>query len=160
MQVKAYREKINAKFQEIAGQALSWGADLISNFVSGIKNGFGKIKSAMSGLANVVKSHIHFSEPDVGPLSDFHTYAPDMMKQFAKGIDENLPLVEDSMNRMGNMIRGNMQFSTEGVNRGATYNGGITINVYGAEGQNVRELAREIEKIFTLQDNQRRAAYA
>lgn len=154
------REKINAKFQEIAGQALSWGADLISNFVSGIKNGFGKIKSAMSGLANVVRSHIHFSEPDVGPLSDFHTYAPDMMKQFAKGIDENLPLVEDSMNRMGNMVRGNMQFSTDGVNRGATYNGGITINVYGAEGQNVRELAREIEKIFTLQDNQRRAAYA
>lgn len=154
------REKITAKFQEIAGQALSWGADLISNFVSGIKNGFGKIKSSMSGLADVVKSHIHFSEPDVGPLSDFHTYAPDMMKQFAKGIDENLPLVEDSMNRMGNMIRGNMQFSTEGVNRGATYNGGITINVYGAEGQNVRELAREIEKIFTLQDNQRRAAYA
>ncbi len=154
------REEINAKFQEIVSQALSWGADLISNFVSGIKNGFGKIKSAMSGLANVVRSHIHFSEPDVGPLSDFHTYAPDMMKQFAKGIDENLPLVEDSMNRMGNMIRGNMQFSTEGVNRGATYNGGITINVYGAEGQNVRELAREIEKIFTLQDNQRRAAYA
>jgi len=154
------REKINAKFQEIASQALSWGADLISNFVSGIKKGFGKIKSAMSGLADVVRSHIHFSEPDVGPLSDFHTYAPDMMKQFAKGIDENLPLVEDSMNRMGNMIRGNIQFSTEGVNRGATYNGGITINVYGAEGQNVRELAREIEKIFTLQDNQRRAAYA
>ena len=154
------REEINAKFQEIVSQALSWGADLINNFVSGIKKGFGKIKSAMSGLANVVRSHIHFSEPDVGPLSDFHTYAPDMMKQFAKGIDENLPLVEDSMNRMGNMVRGNMQFSTEGVNRGATYNGGITINVYGAEGQNVRELAREIEKIFTLQDNQRRAAYA
>lgn len=153
-------EEISTKFKELISKALSWGADLISNFVSGIKNGFGKIKSAMSGLANVVRSHIHFSEPDVGPLSDFHTYAPDMMKQFAKGIDENLPLVEDSMNRMGNMIHGNMQFSTEGVNRGATYNGGITINVYGAEGQNVRELAREIEKIFTLQDNQRRAAYA
>lgn len=154
------RDEINAKFNEIVSQALSWGADLISNFVSGIKKGFGKVKSAMSGLADVVRSHIHFSEPDVGPLSDFHTYAPDMMKQFAKGIDENLPLVEDSMNRMGNMVRGNMQFSAEGVNRGATYNGGITINVYGAEGQNVRELAREIEKIFTLQDNQRRAAYA
>lgn len=153
-------EEINAKFGEVVQKALSWGADLVSNFASGIKSAFGKVKDAVSGLAGLVSKHIHFSEPDVGPLSDFHTYAPDMMKQFAKGIDENLPLVEDSMNRMGNMIRGNMQFSTEGVNRGATYNGGITINVYGAEGQNVRELAREIEKIFTLQDNQRRAAYA
>lgn len=153
-------EEINAKFGEVVQKALSWGADLVSNFASGIKSAFGKVKDAVSGLAGLVSKHIHFSEPDVGPLSDFHTYAPDMMKQFAKGIDENLPIVEDSMNRMGNMIRGNMQFSTEGVNRGATYNGGITINIYGAEGQNVRELAREIEKIFTLQDNQRRAAYA
>ena len=153
-------EEINAKFGEVVQKALSWGADLVSNFASGIKSAFGKVKDAVSGLAGLVSKHIHFSEPDVGPLSDFHTYAPDMMKLFAQGIDQNLPLVENSMNRMGNMIRGNMQFSTEGVNRGATYNGGITINVYGAEGQNVRELAREIEKIFTLQDNQRRAAYA
>ena len=154
------REKINAKFQEIAGQALSWGADLISNFVSGIKNGFGKIKSAMSGLANVVKSHIHFSEPDVGPLSDFHTYAPDMMKQFAKGIDENLPLVEDSMNRMGNMVRGNMQFSTEGVNRGATYNGGITINVYGAQGQSEQQLVDILMDEITRRTGRTKAVWA
>ena len=153
-------DEINAKFNEIVSQALSWGADLIKNFIEGIKSKIRDLKNAVGNVASNVKKMIGFSEPEEGPLSDFHTYAPDMMKQFAKGIDENLPIVEDSINRMGNMIRGNMQFSTEGVNRGATYNGGITINVYGAEGQNVRELAREIEKIFTLQDNQRRAAYA
>lgn len=154
------REEINAKFQEIVDQALSWGADLIKNFIGGIKSKIRDLKNAVGNVASGVKSFLGFSEPEVGPLSDFHTYAPDMMKLFAQGIDQNLPLVEDSLNRMGNMVRGNVQFSTEGVNRGATYNGGITINVYGAEGQNVRELAREIEKIFTLQDNQRRAAYA
>lgn len=153
-------EEINAKFDEVAQKALSWGADLIKNFIEGIKSKFRDLKNAVGNVASGVKSFLGFSEPEVGPLSDFHTYAPDMMKLFAQGIDQNLPLVEDSLNRMGNMVRGNMQFSTEGVNRGATYNGGITINVYGAEGQNVRELAREIEKIFTLQDNQRRAAYA
>jgi len=153
-------EEIGAKFQEIVDQALSWGADLIKNFIGGIKSKIRDLKNAVGNVASGVKSFLGFSEPEVGPLSDFHTYAPDMMKLFAQGIDQNLPLVEDSLNRMGNMVRGNMQFSTEGVNRGATYNGGITINVYGAEGQNVRELAREIENIFTLQDNQRRAAYA
>lgn len=153
-------EEINAKFDEVVQKALSWGADLIKNFIGGIKSKIRDLKNAVGNVASGVKSFLGFSEPEVGPLSDFHTYAPDMMKLFAQGIDQNLPLVEDSINRMGNMIHGNMQFSTEGVNRGATYNGGITINVYGAEGQNVRELAREIEKIFTLQDNQRRAAYA
>ena len=153
-------EEISTKFKELIDKALSWGADLVGNFVSGLKDKWKSAKSAVSEFAGGIKSFLGFSEPEVGPLSDFHTYAPDMMKLFAQGIDQNLPLVENSLNRMGNMIRGNMQFSTEGVNRGATYNGGITINVYGAEGQNVRELAREIEKIFTLQDNQRRAAYA
>lgn len=153
-------EEIKAKFDEVVQKALSWGADLIQNFIGGIKSKIRDLKNAVGNVASSVKKMIGFSEPEVGPLSNFHTYAPDMMKLFAQGIDQNLPLVEDSLNRMGNMVRGNMQFSTEGVNRGATYNGGITINIYGAEGQNVRELAREIEKIFTLQDNQRRAAYA
>ena len=154
-------EEISTKFKELIDKALSWGADLVSNFVSGLKDKWKSAKNAVSEFAGGIKSFLGFSEPEVGPLSDFHTYAPDMMKLFAQGIDQNLPLVENSLNRMGNMIRGNMQFGTGGVNnRGTTYNGGITINVYGAEGQNVRELAREIEKIFTLQDNQRRAAYA
>ena len=154
-------EEISTKFKELIDKALSWGADLVSNFVSGLKDKWKSAKKAVSEFAGGIKSFLGFSEPEVGPLSDFHTYAPDMMKLFAQGIDQNLPLVENSLNRMGNMIRGNMQFGTGGVNnRGTTYNGGITINVYGAEGQNVRELAREIEKIFTLQDNQRRAAYA
>lgn len=153
-------DKVKNGFSQKVQDAKNWGHDIIQNFIDGIKEKWENLKKTVGQVAESIKSYLGFSEPEVGPLSDFHTYAPDMMKLFAQGIDQNLPLVEDSLNRMGNMIRGNMQFSTEGVNRGATYNGGITINVYGAEGQNVRELAREIEKIFTLQDNQRRAAYA
>ena len=83
-----------------------------------------------------------------------------MMKLFAQGIDQNLPLVEDSLNRTGNMVRGNMQFSTEGVNRGATYNGGITINVYQREGENDTEFARRIADIINSDVQRKRAVYA
>ena len=36
-------------------------------------------------------------EPDEGPLSDFHTYAPDMMALFARGIRDNAHLVTEQV---------------------------------------------------------------
>ena len=153
------REKINAKFQEIAGQALSWGADLISNFVSGIKNGFGKIRSAMSGLANVVRSHIHFSEPDVGPLSDFHTYAPDMMQEFAKGIRDNERVITDQIAKSFDF--GDSMINPV-INSGSMVGGGtnITMNVYGAQGQDMREFANYVISILDQRVNRRQRVWA
>ena len=59
----------------------------------------GDVKGAMSDIANTIKSYIHFTEPDVGPLSDFHTYAPDMMKQFAQGITDNKGIITDAVSQ-------------------------------------------------------------
>ena len=80
-------------------EALNWGRDLINNFVNGIKEGFGKVRDAMVSLGDLVSSFIHFSEPDVGPLSDFSTYAPDMMKTFAEGIKANENVVRRQMEK-------------------------------------------------------------
>jgi phage-related protein len=60
--------------------ALQWGKDLISNFVSGIKSTVGKVGDAVFGVADKIASFLHFSEPDEGPLSNFHTYGPDMVE--------------------------------------------------------------------------------
>lgn len=81
----------------LAGSAWNWGSDLMSNFINGIRAWFGNLMATVSNVASVVRSYIHFSEPDRGPLADFHTYAPDMMKEFAQGIYENSDLVADAM---------------------------------------------------------------
>ncbi len=83
--------------KSLASQALSWGQDLIQNFVNGIKSKISAVGEAMSGVAQKAASFIHFSEPDEGPLSQFHTFAPDMMQLFAKGIIQNLGTVENAM---------------------------------------------------------------
>lgn len=67
-------------------KAKEWGKDLIQNFIDGIKAKFGALGDAVSGAASTVKRFLGFSEPDEGPLSDFHTYAPDMMSLFISGI--------------------------------------------------------------------------
>ena len=79
-------------------KALTWGKDLIDNFIRGIKSKWNDLKNAVKDMAETVKSYIGFSEPEVGPLSNFHTYAPDMMELFAKGIKDNEDLIADQMN--------------------------------------------------------------
>lgn len=77
--------------------AFEWGADLISNFVQGIFSGVGKLWDGIKGIAGGIADFLGFSEPEKGPLSDFHTYAPDMMQLFAKGIKDNESIVYDQI---------------------------------------------------------------
>ena len=97
----AGREIVNAlggAIRGIAGSAWSWGSDLMANFISGIRAWFGNLYATASNVASIVRSYIGFSEPETGPLSNFHTFAPDMMKLFAEGIRANQNLVESAMN--------------------------------------------------------------
>ncbi len=82
----------------LAGNAWSWGSDLMANFVNGIRAWFGNLAATAANVASIVRSYIGFSEPEKGPLSNFHTFAPDMMKLFAQGIIDNEHIVESAMN--------------------------------------------------------------
>lgn len=84
-------------FMEQVEAAMSWGEDLIENFIDGIKAKWEKLKSTVTDLASTIKSLLGFSEPEEGPLSNFHTFAPDMMELFASGIRQNLGLITDAM---------------------------------------------------------------
>lgn len=76
-------------WRNIASNAYSWGSDMVRSMASGINDNKWRVSNAASSVASAVRSYLHFSEPDIGPLSDFHTYGPDMVKELAKGIDDN-----------------------------------------------------------------------
>lgn len=98
--------QVKSGFSSKIQDALNWGRDLISNFVQGIRNKFSDVKSALSDLGNLIADLIGFSEPEEGPLSNFHTFAPDMMDLYAKGIDDNIGVVEDSVTNVAKTISG------------------------------------------------------
>ena len=85
--------------KSLASSALTWGKDLIDNFVNGIKSKISAVTSAVSGIASKIKSLIGFSEPEEGPLSNFHTYAPDMMNLFIQGIRDNEKKLTDQIKK-------------------------------------------------------------
>ena len=81
--------KIWEGLKEKIGKAKEWGKDMIENFGKGISEKVQAVIQKVKDFAGKIKSFLGFSEPEEGPLSDFHTYAPDMMALFAKGIEDN-----------------------------------------------------------------------
>lgn len=90
-------QSVKDGFWEKVESAKEWGKDLIDNFISGIKAKWENLKNTVKDLANSIKDLLGFSEPKLGPLHRFHTFAPDMMELFATGIRDNLGLVTDAM---------------------------------------------------------------
>lgn len=81
----------------LPAQAVQWGKDIINSIVDGIKSAVSKVGEAVSGVASKIKGFLGFSEPDEGPLSDFHTYMPDMIDLMTKGISAGKAKVRDAL---------------------------------------------------------------
>ena len=73
----------------LPGQAIKWGSDMIEGIANGIKGAIGKVTDAVKGVADGIKSFLHFSVPDEGPLTDYESWMPDFMGGLASGIKTN-----------------------------------------------------------------------
>ena len=164
--------KVRNFVTSLPGEALRWGRDIIDGIANGIKGAIDKVTNAVSGVANKIRSFLHFSEPDVGPLSDFHTYMPDMMTGLASGIKAGIPMLQKAAGLAAGAISGGLNgtISTDGIvgaSNGSYYSegsgnttnyGATTVNVYGAPGQDTETLADKVAEVIF--DRVRREAYA
>jgi len=87
--LSSVQNTLNNTFSNLKTRAVTWGKDICSNLANGIKNGLSTVGNAVKGVAEKIKSLIGFSEPEDGPLSNFHTYMPDMLDLMAEGIKAN-----------------------------------------------------------------------
>ncbi|MCR5404352.1 MAG: phage tail tape measure protein [Butyrivibrio sp.] len=133
-----------------------WGRDMISSLIDGIRDMIGDLADAAAEVADTIAEYIHFSEPDVGPLSNFHTFMPDMIDTMIKGIDQNIPRLQKSMDGMAGSMASSMQGGS------TTYAGTTNVNltVYGAPGQDISALADVIEQRIAMHSIRRGAAGA
>ena len=140
-------------------KALDWGRDIINGLVDGIRNAIGNVTQVMRDVADTIADFIHFSEPDKGPLSNFHTFMPDMMKQMVQGIKAGIPKINDAMNGLAGSMAGSLQAAGGTTNNNNSTNT-VTLNVYGAQGQDVNALANQIQSIINDQVYQKGAVFA
>lgn len=106
----------------LPAEALKWGSDIIDGIVSGIQSAVGRVGEAVKGVADKIKSFLSFSEPEDGPLSDFHTYMPDMIDLMASGITSGKKKVKDALEGMtGEMsVIAKANVVSKATGRGAT----------------------------------------
>lgn len=139
--------------KDLPGKAWQWGKDMLSNFIGGMKNKQIEVRTATTDIARDVKARLGFSEPETGPLSNFHTYAPDMMKLYAQGIRENAWLVQTAVDSVASGIATEMNSVQPTMTSGAyrqeqaqVMNGGtFTFNI---QSNNPREVADEVDRLI------------
>lgn len=86
--------------KNLASSAFSWGADMINGIVNGIRSCIGKVKDAVSSVANAIRSFLHFSVPDEGPLTDYESWMPDFIGGLAKGIRQSRGMVGSEIEKL------------------------------------------------------------
>lgn len=137
--VKEFFEGLGDFFGGLVEKAKKWGSDLIGGIKSGIESGISGVKNAANKVGTAIHERLHFSEPDVGPLSDFNSWMPDMMKQMAQQINAGIPGVTSAMQNVAGSMRGEFAPDYSGqlasINNGigqlaAAGGGNITVPVY------------------------------
>ena len=138
----------------LPGKFLEWGRDMIQNLIDGIKEKISGVVDAVSGVAETIASYLHFSVPDKGPLADADTYMPDFIELMTSGMAKGIPQLENAAATMAKAL------SPDLSSVGNSVSNTVNITVYGAEGQDVNDLADIIQDRINMNVYRNGAAFA
>lgn len=77
--------------RSLPGQLFNWGVDMVKGIANGIRNAIHHVTSAVSDVANKIKSFLHFSRPDEGPLAEYESWMPDMVQGLSDSLKKASP---------------------------------------------------------------------
>ena len=113
---------VNNIIRTISGlprQLYNWGVDMVKGIADGIRSAIHYVTSAVSSVADKIKSFLHFSRPDEGPLAEYESWMPDMVEglsdSLAKASPELISQTEALANGMSDAFNVNGGVSASGV---------------------------------------------
>lgn len=117
----------------LPAQAFGWGSDMIEGIANGIKGAAGKVTDAVKGIADKIKSFLHFSRPDEGPLREYEGWMPDFVGGLARTMKASKPMLTAAVTDIATALNIRPTIRTAqnvfGVNKaGNTVNQNIEIN--------------------------------
>lgn len=122
----------------LPGKALEWGKDFINGIANGIRSAIGNVVSAVSDVADKIRSFLHFSVPDEGPLTDYESWMPDFMSGLAKGIEKSRGMVKKAVSGVASDLMLQPQAAAVQVQGGG-----------GASGDSVNELLSGLREMLS-----------
>ena len=128
-------------FKEIAVTAITWGKDMVMGIVDGIKGAIGYVGDAVVGVADKIKSFLHFSVPDQGPLVNYQQWMPDFLQGMGQGIKVSTHFVTDPIKDLSLGIKTNTK---SGLTIGGQSSSGPSKNNGGGNVFTIAKLADQI----------------
>lgn len=92
--------------EQLPQKAVQWGEDLIGSLIKGVKSMLGALSSTVSNVAGTIAKFLHFSVPDIGPLSDFDKSGGDMIQEFIKSMQGENPDLKAALYQESAIISG------------------------------------------------------
>ena len=112
----------------LPGKALEWGKDFINGIADGIRSAIGNVVNAVSDVADKIRSFLHFSVPDEGPLTDYESWMPDFMSGLAKGIKKSRGMVKKAVSGVASDLMLQPQAAVQGMQGGRDSSGDSSVS--------------------------------
>lgn len=110
--------------KNLPSEALQWGSDIIDGIVNGIKSAANHVRDAVNGVAQDIRSFLHFSVPDEGPLVDFQNWMPDFIQGLAVGITDNKGVLTSAVSGMAANLNSSVKTGVGGALGSVSVNSG------------------------------------
>ena len=140
---------------------LAIGKNVVEGIAQGISDFGDKIitaaLNAAKGAFDGVKKFFGIASPSKLMRDEIGAYIP---AGIALGIEDNLGLVTDAMDDLSAAATGTISANVRANAPAAGAYGAVTVNVYGAPGQDERIIAQRVADIINAQVSSRRAVYA
>ena len=137
------------------------GDKIIEGIKTGLTSAAGKLKEAALDAAKkafqAVKDFFGIKSPSKLMHDEIGAYIP---AGIALGIEDNLGLVTDAMDDLSAAATGTISANVRANAPTAGAYGAVTVNVYGAPGQDERVIAERVAEIINTQVSMRRAVFA
>ncbi len=99
-------------FNNLAGQAFQWGANIVQSVASGLMSRIGSAIGAASAVAGAIANFLPHSPAKEGPLSHLDEFGPALTGGVAAGIMRGLPTVHAAVSMMVSPLQGNVGVAT------------------------------------------------
>ena len=109
----------------LPGKAWNWGVDFVNGIANGIRSAIGAVTSAASDVAGKIRSFLHFSVPDEGPLTDYESWMPDFVQGLAKSLENSRGMIQKAVQGLSSDLI--VSANVTGVQTAGTTN----VNFYG-----------------------------
>ena len=139
--------RIKEIFTSLVNSAKTWGSDFMNAFTGSIKSKANDLVSNVSGLAKKIRSYLHFSRPDEGPLRDYETWMPDMVEGLAGSLKKRSHVLTDAVQDLaGDMsmaLSADANLTAVGSSGGSIGNS-YSFNIYPSAGMDEKKFAEYV----------------